>query len=178
MNYGAIKLCDIANGTGVRTSLYVSGCTHCCKNCFNPETWDFDYGEPFTVDEENMIIESCGESYVNGLSLLGGEPMEKENQIVLLPFMKKFHHDLPDKTIWCYSGYTYEQLSSRNDSITYEMLKLIDVLVDGEYVDELHDITLRFKGSSNQRIIDMKQTLSQGKIVLWNDDPLFQSHAM
>jgi len=183
MNYGEIKYCDIANGPGVRTSLFVSGCTHHCKNCFNEITWDFNYGEPFTEEVWQKIFDSCRPGYVSGITLLGGEPMEPENQRALLPFIKEFRKRFPDKTIWCFSGYTYEQLTGKYlgrsfCEVTEELLSYFDVLVDGKYVDELHNITLRFRGSSNQRIIDMKKTAESGEITLWIDDPMFSTHKL
>ena len=181
MNYGTIKFNDIANGSGVRTSLFVSGCTHHCKNCFNPETWDFNYGKLFSKEIEDEIIKSCAPDYVEGLSLLGGEPLETNNQRGLLPFLKRFKEHYPNKTIWCYSGYLYEQLSGLVDyrcrcEVTDQILDLIDVLVDGEFVQDLYDISLRFRGSSNQRLIDVKSTRKKGEIIFWSDDPLFETH--
>ena len=178
MNYGNIKYYDIANGPGVRTSLFVSGCTHHCKNCFNSEAWDFKYGNPFTEEIAYKIIESCKPDYISGLSLLGGEPMEEANQKDLFPFLKRFKQIFVNKTIWCYTGYTYEQLTGIEDcncrnEYTDEILRLIDVLVDGEFVQELYDISLRFRGSSNQRIIDMNKTRTSNKIVLWTGDNEF-----
>ena len=173
MNYAQIKYCDIANGPGVRTSLFVSGCTRRCKNCFNEAAWDFNYGVPFTKDIQNEIIESCKEDYVTGLTLLGGEPMEKPNREALLPFVKEFKKVFPQKTVWCYSGYTCEQLMSEN----ILLLDYIDVLVDGEFIEEQYDISLRFCGSSNQRIIDMNKTRENGEITLWHDNPIFESHS-
>ena len=183
MNYATIKTYDVSNGPGVRTSLYVSGCTHHCKNCFNPMTWDFAYGDPFTAEVENQLIDSCAPAYITGLTLLGGEPMEPANQRALLPFLLRFKAVHPTKTIWCYSGYTFEELTGAIESrcrceATDELLSLFDVLVDGEFVQALYDISLRFRGSSNQRLIDMKATLAQGSIVPWSDDPLFASHAL
>ena len=169
MNYSNIKFNDIANGEGVRTSLFVSGCTHHCKNCFNKETWDFNYGKPFNKDIQNKIIESLKPDYINGLTLLGGEPMEPANQQGLLPFIKQIKQMYPNKKIWCYSGYTWEQLTSPSRAFcpwTKELLSYIDILVDGEFVEAKKDITLRFKGSSNQRIIDVQQSLKNNKIVL------------
>ncbi len=170
MNYGNIKYNDIANGEGVRVSLFVSGCTHHCKNCFNKETWDFNYGKPFTEKEEDAIIKALTPSHINGLTLLGGEPMEPSNQKALLPFVKKVRQLYPNKTIWCYSGYLFDkELLSQSRAFcpwTRELLSQIDVLVDGKFVDELKDITLRFKGSSNQRVIDVKQSLATGRVVL------------
>lgn len=168
MNYCEIKNCDIANGLGVRVSLFVSGCTHHCKGCFNEDTWDFNYGKPFTKEIEDQIIEYLKPDYIQGLSLLGGEPFEKANQRVLLPFLKRVKKAYPDKTIWCYSGYLLDEEllkeSRARCEATDEMLSLIDVLVDGEFVEELKDISLKFKGSSNQRVIDLKETLESGEI--------------
>ena len=168
MNYGEIKNFDIANGEGVRVSLFVSGCTHHCKNCFNPETWSFDYGEPFTKEVEDKIIEELRPDYINGLSLLGGEPFEPQNQAALLPFLRRVKERFPDKTVWCYTGYLFDtQLLSESRARcehTDEMLSLIDVLVDGEFVQELYNISLQFRGSSNQRIIDVQKSLNSGKL--------------
>lgn len=172
MNYCSIKKCDIANGIGVRTTLFVSGCTHHCKGCFQPETWDFAYGDLFTEEIEHEILESLAPSYVKGLTLLGGEPFEPENQRVLVDFLKRVRAEYPEKTIWCYSGYTYEELtgvSRARCEVTDEMLALIDVLVDGEFVQEKKNIRLQFRGSENQRIIDLKQTRQAEKIVLWKE---------
>lgn len=170
MNYGEIKNYDIANGEGVRVSLFVSGCTHHCKNCFNPETWNFEYGKPFTKETENYIIECLKPDYIDGLSLLGGEPFEPQNQAVLLPFLRRVRAELPDKNIWCYTGYLFDKelLSDSRARCEYtdEMLSLIDVLVDGEFKQDLYDISLSFRGSSNQRIIDVKTSLENGEIKL------------
>lgn len=172
MNYAEIKYCDIANGVGIRTSLFVSGCTHRCKNCFNSDAWDFSYGRVFDEDTQKDILKSLEPAYIEGLSLLGGEPFEPVNQRGLVPFLKKVKEKLPEKTIWCYTGYTLEtdllSESRARCEVTEEMLSYIDVLVDGEFVQELYDISLRFKGSSNQRIIDVKKTFEIGKTVLWN----------
>ena len=182
MNYATIKYCDIANGEGVRTSLFVSGCRRHCPNCFNAVAWDFNYGAPFTDAVKEQIIESLAPGYINGLSLLGGEPLEPENQRALLPFIKEVKARCPGKTIWCYTGNVYEtellQPSHARCEVTDEMLSLIDVLVDGEFVQDKYDISLRFRGSSNQRIIDMNKTRAAGKIVLWQDDPIFADHKM
>lgn len=172
MNYGEIKKNDIANGEGVRTSLFVSGCRHHCKNCFNAQTWDFAFGNPFTEETVKEILESCEPYWVNGISLLGGEPFEPENQKVLLPFLVLFKEKYPDKNVWCYSGFTYEEITGKEDSRAYtdiseEMLSLIDVLVDGRFVEELKDISLKFRGSSNQRVINVKETIEKGAIVLY-----------
>ena len=170
MNYGAIKYCDIANGIGIRTVLFVSGCTHHCKGCFQPETWDFSYGQPYTKDTEQQLLDSLAPSYIHGLTLLGGEPMEPDNQRALLPLLRRLKAEQPTKTVWCYSGYTYEELtgiSRARCEVTDEMLSLIDVLVDGEFVLEKKNISLRFRGSENQRIIDLPKTREQGTVVLW-----------
>lgn len=169
MNYAEIKDFDIANGEGVRVSLFVSGCTHHCKNCFNKETWDFSYGKPFTAEVEDRIIEMLKPDYISGLSLLGGEPFEPSNQAALLPFLRRIKELYPDKTIWCYTGYLFDKdllsESRARCAFTDEMLSLIDVLIDGEFVQELYNISLQFRGSSNQRIIDVKKTLASGTVV-------------
>lgn len=172
MNYGEIKKNDIANGEGVRTSLFVSGCRHHCKNCFNQSTWDFSFGELFTEKTMEDIFSSCEPDWVNGLSLLGGEPFEPENQKVLLPFLIMFREKFPNKNIWCYSGFTFEEITGKEKSRAYtdiskEMLGLIDILVDGRFVEEKKDISLVFRGSSNQRIIDVKKSLKENKIILY-----------
>ena len=151
MNYAEIKKVDIANGPGVRVSLFVSGCRNHCKGCFNPETWDFDYGRPFTRETEDEIIEALRPSWIQGLSILGGEPTEEENTAVLIPFLKRVRAVLPDKDIWLYSGYTYEALRDK------EILTLVDVLVDGPFLLDLKDAGLAFRGSRNQRIIDLRE---------------------
>ena len=172
MNYGEIKKNDIANGEGVRTSLFVSGCRHHCKNCFNQDTWDFNFGEPFTQKTAEDIFDSCAPKWINGLSLLGGEPFEPENQKELLPFLLSFRDRFPDKTIWCYSGFTFEEITGKKESRAYtdisrRVLELMDVLVDGRFVEEKKDISLVFRGSSNQRIIDVKKSLDQHEVVLY-----------
>lgn len=171
MHYGTIKNCDIANGTGVRVSLFVSGCTHHCKNCFNPETWSFTYGQPFTEETEQKLLALLAPDYINGLSLLGGEPFEPQNQHALLPFLQKVRERYPHKDIWCYTGYTLEtdllSDSRARTEDTDKMLLLIDVLVDGEFVEELKNIRLRFRGSENQRILRLPETLAAGVPVLW-----------
>ena len=173
MNYGEIKKVDIANGEGVRVSLFVSGCTHHCKNCFNPETWNFDYGKPFTKETEDEIIGYLDHSYIKGLSLLGGEPFEPDNQRRLLPFLKRVKTLFPDKTIWSYSGYKLDeellQDSRARCEVTDEMLSLIDVLVDGEYMDDKRNISLKFRGSENQRVIDVPKTLACGEVIKYLD---------
>lgn len=169
MNYGEIKNFDIANGEGVRVSLFVSGCTHHCKNCFNKDTWSFDYGEPFTKETEDKIIKELTPDYISGLSLLGGEPFEPSNQEGLIKLLRRVKAELPDKNIWCYTGYLFDKelLSNSRARCEYtdEMLSYIDVLVDGEFVQELYSITLQFRGSSNQRIIDVKKSLAEGKVI-------------
>ncbi|MGP1570447.1 MAG: anaerobic ribonucleoside-triphosphate reductase activating protein [Eubacteriales bacterium] len=161
MHYGEIKKCDIANGEGVRVSLFVSGCTHRCKGCFNPETWDFNYGKKFDEEAEQEIFSQLDEPFIDGLSLLGGEPMEPANQKVLLPFLRKVVKRYPQKNIWCYTGYTLEvDLVAKGKAFTEytdEILSYIDVLVDGEFIEELKDIRLVFRGSSNQRILKLKE---------------------
>lgn len=170
MNYSAIKKTDIANGPGVRVSLFVSGCTHHCKGCFNRETWDFGYGKAFTVQTWEYLLELLKPDYITGLSLLGGEPFEPENQSALLPFLRRLKKEYPDKTIWCYTGYLMDQDLLQESRIrcdaTLEMLSCIDVLVDGEFVLEEKDITLKFRGSKNQRIIDVPGSLETGSIIV------------
>ena len=169
MNYSEIKYYDIANGTGVRTTLFVSGCRNHCKDCFQPETWDFSYGKPFTKEVEDKIISSLQEDYVGGLTLLGGDPFEPENQRVLLPFLKQVKEACKNKNIWAYTGYILDidlvPEGKSNTKDTAELLSYIDVLVDGPFLTECHDITLKFKGSSNQRVIDCKTYCKTGKIV-------------
>ena len=173
MYFGEIKDCDIANGEGVRVTLFVSGCTNRCKNCFQPQTWDFTYGQPFTEETEERLLNMLKPSYINGLTLLGGEPFEPENQRALVPFLRRVRAELPDKNIWGFTGFTYEQLltpgSHPNCEVTEEMLSLLDVLVDGRFVEELKDISLRFRGSSNQRLIDLNATRQAGAVVLLPD---------
>lgn len=172
MNYGEIKNCDIANGPGVRVSLFVSGCTNHCKNCFQPQTWDFNFGNPFTAETEKSLLGLLEPDYIDGLTVLGGEPMEPSNQKALYPFLSKFKKEMPGKTLWIFSGFTYEEItqsgSYSNCDVTDKILKITDVLVDGRFDDALKDITLRFRGSSNQRLIDIQKTLQQNEIVLWD----------
>lgn len=172
MNYASIKCTDVANGPGVRVSLFVSGCTHRCEDCFNPEAWDFNYGQPFTDREEARILAALAPSYIKGLSLLGGEPFEPDNQRALLPFLRRVREALPDKNVWCYSGYTLDELRGTcraRCECTDEMLSLLDVLVDGEFVLAQKDLSLRFRGSANQRILDVPKSLAAGRAVLWQD---------
>ena len=171
MNYATIKWADVANGPGVRVSLFVSGCTHRCPGCFNPEAWDFSYGRPFTRAEEDRILAALAPSHIKGLSLLGGEPFEPDNQRALLPLLRRVRGELPGKTVWCYSGYILEELhrpSRARCEVTDEMLSLLDVLVDGEFVEAKKDLSLRFRGSSNQRILDVPRSLAAGQAVLWD----------
>ena len=161
MNYSGIKKTDIANGPGVRVSLFVSGCRNHCPGCFQPETWDFDYGEPFTTEAENEIITALRPSWIQGFSVLGGDPMEPENQEALLPFLQRLKALFPEKDIWLYTGYAFESLQ---DS---PLLSLIDVIVDGMFVEEERDISLAFRGSRNQRIINAPASLEAGVCVLW-----------
>ena len=176
MNYATIKVNDIANGIGVRVSLFVSGCTHHCRGCFNEEAWDFAYGEPFTPAVEEQILSALDHGYVAGLSLLGGEPMEPEHQRALLPFLQRVKARFPDKTIWCYTGYLLDSellspAGRAHTEVTDALVRLLDVVVAGRFVEEKKDIRLRFRGSSNQRIVDVPATLAAGHIVekTWGD---------
>lgn len=171
MNYGKIYFYDTANGIGLRTCLFVSGCRNHCENCFQPETWNFTYGDPFTAETEETILKSLKEPFTTGLTILGGEPMEPENQESVTALCRRVKAACPDKTIWLYSGYTWEQLNDPDNRRchtpwTNELLSLLDVLVDGRFVEAQKNIRLRFRGSENQRIIDVPQTLSRGHIVL------------
>lgn len=161
MHYGNIKECDIADGPGVRVSLFVSGCRHHCKGCFNSETWDFQYGKPYTKETEDEIIRLLEPDFIQGFTLLGGEPFEPENQAELVKLLKRIRETYPKKDIWCYSGYLYDvdmiPGGKVHTKVTEEMLSYIDVLVDGEFVEELKDVTLVFRGSSNQRILHLKE---------------------
>ena len=173
MNYATIKWTDIANGEGVRISLFVSGCTHHCKNCFNSVAWDFSYGELFDENVQEQIIEGLKSDYVAGLSLLGGEPLEPQNQEALYPFIKRVRKKFPNKTIWCYTGFVLDERTgsltnaTKNTLYTQRLISLFDVLVDGPFVEELKDIRLKFRGSSNQRVIDVKKTLASNQVVLY-----------
>lgn len=167
MHYGAIKKTDIANGLGVRVSLFVSGCRNHCKGCFQPQTWDFEYGKPFTKETEDEILEALRPDWIQGFSILGGEPMEPENQKVLLPLLQRVRSERSDKDIWLYSGYVYEEIK---DS---ELLHYVDILVDGPFVEEMKDPSLTFRGSRNQRILNVPESLRAGHAVLedgsrWN----------
>lgn len=182
MNYATIKYCDIANGAGVRTSLFVSGCRRHCPECFNAVAWDFDYGQPFDKEARNAILASLKPDYIAGLSLLGGEPLEPENQRALLPFLHDVKVLYPHKTIWCYTGNVYETEilapGPGRCEVTDELLGYIDVLVDGAFLIDQKDITLRFKGSANQRLLDVPASRAAGHAVLWQDKPVFTTHTM
>ena len=170
MNYATIKNCDIANGPGVRVSLFVSGCTHRCKGCFNEVAWDFDYGEPFTEAVMDSIVDMLRPSYIRGLTLLGGEPFEPRNQAGVVELLRKIKRELPDKSIWAFSGYLFDKdiLSGRLGDCS-EYLSYLDVLVDGPFVEAKKNLSLRFRGSENQRLIDVPASLAAGEIVLWQD---------
>ncbi len=170
MNYATIKNCDIANGPGVRVSLFVSGCTHRCKGCFNEVAWDFNYGEPFTEETVQTILTMLRPSYVRGLTLLGGEPFEPENQGAVVELLRKIKAEMPEKSIWAFSGYLFDQdiLSGRLGDCS-EYLSYLDVLVDGPFVEAKKNLSLRFRGSENQRLIDVPASLATGEIVLWQD---------
>lgn len=168
MNYSAIKYCDIANGLGCRTVLFVSGCRNRCEGCFQPETWDFSHGEPFTREVEDGLIESLSPGYIQGITLLGGDPFEPENQKALLPFLRRVRAERSGKDVWAYTGYVLEddlaEGGRRHTLDTDEMLSLIDVLVDGPYIEAEHDLMLKFKGSRNQRVIDCARYCATGEV--------------
>ena len=170
MNYANIKEFDIADGPGVRVSLFVSGCRHHCRGCFQPETWDFGYGQPYTLQTEAAVLELLRPDYIQGLTLLGGEPFEPENQKELVRLLEAVREKYPSRDIWCYTGYTYDRDLRPGGKVytacTDRMLACLDVLVDGEFVEEKKDITLRFRGSSNQRIIDVRKSQACGEVVL------------
>ena len=173
MNYATIKWTDIANGEGVRISLFVSGCTHRCKNCFNEIAWDFTYGKVFDEQVEEKILSELAADYIAGLSLLGGEPLEPQNQEALYPFIKKVKERYPNKTIWCYTGFVYNEKKGvlkegkKNTAVTKDLISMFDVLVDGPYIEKMKDVRLKFRGSSNQRIIDVQKTIETGECVLY-----------
>ena len=173
MNYAEIKNCDIANGPGVRVSLFVSGCTHHCPGCFNQVAWDFDYGQPFTQQTIDEILKLLAPRYIKGLTLLGGEPFEPENQLAVVELLRQIKSKYPEKTIWAFSGYLFDRdiLPGHlgDPEITREYLSYLDVLVDGPFVEAKKNLSLRFRGSENQRIIDVPASLAAGKIVLWQD---------
>lgn len=173
MNYANIKWTDIANGEGVRISLFVSGCTRRCKNCFNQAAWDFSYGNLFDENVQDAIIKGLSSDYIAGLSLLGGEPFEPQNQEALTPFIKRVRTIYPHKTIWCYTGCVFDEKTGalkeldKNTPYTKEFIAMLDVLVDGAFIEQLKDIRLKFRGSSNQRIIDVQKTLRLGEVVYY-----------
>ena len=174
MNYAEIKYCDVANGPGVRTSLFVSGCSHHCPGCFNEIAWDFNYGKPFTQDTIDSIIESLKPDYIQGLPLLGGEPFEYSNQKGLLPLVRQVREVLPQKDIWCFTGFLFDKDIIENMckrwKETNELLSYIDVLVDGRFVEELKNLNLKFKGSENQRTILVNESLKSGNVILYDFD--------
>ncbi|MEI3395215.1 MAG: anaerobic ribonucleoside-triphosphate reductase activating protein [Clostridia bacterium] len=169
MNYADIKKIDVANGEGVRVSVFVSGCNHHCKGCFNECAWDFNYGKEFSEKEEQQIIDYMNHDYISGLSLLGGEPLEPRNQEGLLPLVKKVKEKFPNKNIWCYTGFDFEKdvvgKMAKDNETTRELLKYIDVIVDGKFEEDKRDLKLQFRGSSNQKIVDVKKSLQTGQIV-------------
>ena len=169
MNYADIKKIDVANGEGVRVSVFVSGCNHHCKGCFNECAWDFNYGKEFSEKEEQQIIDYMNHDYISGLSLLGGEPLEPRNQEGLLPLVKKVKEKFPNKDIWCYTGFDFEkdvvEKMAKNNETTRELLKYIDIIVDGKFEEDKKDLKLQFRGSSNQKIVDVKKSLQTGQIV-------------
>lgn len=171
MNYAEIKTCDVANGPGVRVSLFVSGCTHHCEGCFNKEAWDFNFGKPFTDEVIDDIIEYMKPDYIKGITLLGGEPLEQKNQQGLLPLLRKIDHIYPEKNIWCFTGYDFEKdvigRMMKEWDETKEFMSYIDVLVDGEFMIDKKDLNLVFKGSSNQRTIMVQESLAEGRIIYW-----------
>lgn len=170
MYYGNIKTNDVADGPGVRVSLFVSGCRHHCRGCFQPETWSFDFGKPYTEDTTKEILEALSPAYVAGLTVLGGEPFEPENQPEILKLLEKVHETYPEKNIWCFSGYTYDSDLQPGGQVyteyTSRMLELTDVLVDGEFIEEKRNLMLKFRGSENQRLIDLKKS-TPGQITWW-----------
>ena len=177
MNYAAIKWADVANGPGVRVSLFVSGCTHRCPGCFNQEAQDFAYGRPFTRTEEDKIVAALAPAHIKGLSLLGGEPLEPDNQRALLPLLRRVKAAYPHKEVWCYTGYTLEELRQNSRARcerTDEMLSLIDVLVDGPFVEAQKDLNLRFRGSANQRILNVPASIKTHAPVLWDGELTIQ----
>ncbi|MBQ8689937.1 MAG: anaerobic ribonucleoside-triphosphate reductase activating protein [Clostridia bacterium] len=183
MYYCSIKKSDIANGEGIRTTLFVSGCRNRCHGCFQPETWSFDYGSLFTEETAELIFSTFSNPVVKGLTVLGGEPMEPENQTALLPFLREFKSRFPNKSVWLFTGNTYEELTGalgehyKHLPITDELLSLVDILVDGRYDESKKSLGLRFRGSTNQRIIDMNKTREQGEIVIWEGCKLDKTYA-
>ena len=171
MHYGQIKPCDIADGPGVRVTLFVSGCTNRCPGCFQPQTWDFAYGQPYTEETEAELMRLLSPVYIAGLTLLGGEPMEPENQRALLPLLRRVKERYPEKTVWCYTGFTWEGLHREGAhcrcEVTEELLSLVDVLVDGPFLQEKRNLMLKFRGSENQRLLDLRKTRQSGQLTLW-----------
>lgn len=184
MHYGTVKKFDVANGEGIRTTLFVSGCTNRCKNCFQPETWAFDYGEEMTREVWDDILSTFNNSSVRGLTILGGEPMEPSNQRALLPLLHEFKQKYPEKNLWLFTGNLYEELTGELGEhpkcldITAEILSLVDILVDGRFEEDKKQLGLRFRGSSNQRIIDMNKTRELGEIVIWEGCKLDKSYSV
>ncbi len=174
MNYADIKQYDVANGIGVRVSLFVSGCTHACEGCFNKEAWDFNYGKPFTEKEIDDIISYMSPSYVSGLSLLGGEPMEPQNQEGILPLLRRVHETYPEKTVWMYTGYLFDEdilgRMCKESEISREIISYIDILVDGPFILARKNLKVNFRGSDNQRIIDVKKSLETGEVIHWSEE--------
>lgn len=173
MYYGEIKNCDIANGEGVRVTLFVSGCTNRCEHCFQPQTWDFEYGQPFTTETEDYLLSLLAPDHISGLTLLGGEPFEPRNQRALLLFVRRVRSAYPSKNIWCFTGFTYDELMTEGSyprtEVTDELLSHLDVLVDGRFVEALKDLSLRFRGSSNQRLIDLRASRQAGHLCFLPD---------
>ena len=173
MNYATIKNCDIANGPGVRVSLFVSGCTHRCKGCFNEVAWDFNYGQPFTQETVNLILEMLRPDYIKGLTLLGGEPFEPQNQGAIVGLLRQVKGKYPDKSIWAFSGYLFDRdiLPGKlgDPEITREFLSYLDVLVDGPFIESKKNLSLRFRGSENQRLIDVQRSIKEGSVISWDD---------
>jgi anaerobic ribonucleoside-triphosphate reductase activating protein len=173
MNYATIKNCDIANGPGVRVSLFVSGCTHRCPGCFNEVAWDFAYGDPFTQNTIDTILEMLRPAHIKGLTLLGGEPFEPQNQGPIVELLRQVKAQYPEKSIWAFSGYLFDKdiLAGRLGpwEITKEYLSYLDVLVDGPFVAAKKNLSLRFRGSENQRLIDVPASMASGEVVLWHD---------
>ena len=165
MNYAELKSCDIANGPGVRVSLFVSGCTHRCKGCFNAQAWDFDYGKPFDQSVIDHILELLKPDYIKGITYLGGEPLDPKNQGELLNLSRQIKAKYPNKSIWCFTGYVFEHLPD----VDPELLSYFDVLVDGPFIEEKKNLSLKFRGSENQRLLDMKKTLACGTATLWEE---------
>ena len=171
MHVGEVMTADVANGEGMRVSVFVSGCRNHCKGCFQPQTWDFNYGREYTPEIEQFIIDELSKSYYDGITILGGDPMEPENQEPVLQLLRRIKKELPDKNVWAYTGYVYDRDLVPGgkrfvDGVTRELLESIDILIDGRFVEELKNLMLNFRGSGNQRIIKMKETLETGKVVL------------